>query len=194
MNNHTIEFNNYKFIIPANKSIVVFATPRTGSTALCDILTKKTNLPFLSEMFNGTEIDRITCPALIKIFPNHIIPEDQKYLLTDSFVIGLRRKDLIAQVISYYTTTISNQFSKLHTDTYSSNVTIPFDTIEEKKLVEGYLKILTKLTNDYNSYKLLFSIELTYEDLAINLNESDFVAQEKSNNYDVVYNYLAKLI
>jgi integrase len=88
---------------------------------LCNVLAKKTNLPMLGEIFNvDTEanntthltIDVTPRPAIIKIFPNHVIPEDQQYLLTDSFVIGLYRKDLIAQTVSYYTTTISNQFIK----------------------------------------------------------------------------------
>jgi LPS sulfotransferase NodH len=200
--NHTIKFNNCTFTIPANKSIVVIATPRSGSNALCNVLAKKTNLPMLGEIFNvDTEannttrptIDVTPRPAIIKIFPNHVIPEDQQYLLTDSFVIGLYRKDLIAQTVSYYTTTISNQFIKTTNDINTNIVTIPLNTERERNAVNAYWELLLKLTSKYNSYKKLFDIELAYEDIIADLAESDFIIQEKSTNYNVVYNYVMNL-
>ena len=122
MSNLIIKFKHYELSIPTDKSILILTTPRTGSNALCSVLEKKTGLPNLAEIFHpdsplgiqewvDKHQDRAT---IIKLFPDHVIdPMHYNKLLKNSFVIGLYRQDIVAQILSYV---IANK-----TNTYSSD-------------------------------------------------------------------------
>ena len=96
------------------KPVCVYSSPRVGSTALSADLASKYNIPNLSEIFNNRS--RIADPHAVEMFsqgepfvwafkPLSYTEENRNVVdqyITQSTVVKLTRKDLAAQIVSYY--------------------------------------------------------------------------------------------
>jgi LPS sulfotransferase NodH len=199
MSDKIIKFKNYQFSILKNKSILILTTPRTGSNALCSLLEKKTGLINLAEIFapdNAVGIcqwiseyqDR---PTIIKMFPTHTInPAHYSKLIKNSFVIGLYRKNFLAQAISY--------IIAFRTAMYSTNKKITQQTRPPINIFPAELakwgELIAHQRNQYLLNRSQFDIELAYEDIIDDLAEcDDHAILEKVANYNQLLDELQKL-
>jgi LPS sulfotransferase NodH len=169
--------------IPFGKSVVIFASYRTGSTALCDFISKKYKLVNFDEVFHDMVPERTTRflnykgNYVIKIMPDQLTEENNSLLKTiidNSFIIKLTRADVIKQIASFY---ICCETRKWHykvpelTSNYKINVynnDYPFDYI---------------ISNNQQLKNLKYhcDLELTYEDLEIT--NTDYKIYNKPANY-----------
>jgi LPS sulfotransferase NodH len=200
MNNTiNVKFKNYEFAVPANKSILILTTPRTGSNALCSVLEKITGKINLAEIFapyNALGVKEWLhkyqdCVTIIKMFPTHTIdPIYYQKILKNSFVIGLYRRDFLAQALSYVIA--------FKTNTYASNCNrqkVTRDAIDiQNSDLDNWGKLVADQRNQYSLNRDLFDIELAYEDIIDDLAEcDDHAILEKVANYDQLLDELQKL-
>lgn len=200
MSNLIIKFKHYELSIPTDKSILILTTPRTGSNALCSVLEKKTGLPNLAEIFHpdsplgiqewvDKHQDRAT---IIKLFPDHVIdPMHYNKLLKNSFVIGLYRQDIVAQILSYV---IANKTNTYSSDAKNLQLHRPAVEVSVPEFVTCG-KMIVNQREEYLKNKDKFDIKLCYEDIVDDLALcKDHVKLPKIANYDRVRNNLEDLL
>jgi hypothetical protein len=119
MNTIDVRLAHYQFTIPRDRSVVVLANYRSGSTALCDILHQVTGFPNLDEIFHAREKHSgyqkyaryysTGNPAIIKIMSDQVPPEQfHAHLFEDNTIIGIYRKDRVEQITSFAVAFTSN--------------------------------------------------------------------------------------
>ena len=170
--------NNLLADIPTNTSIIVLANYRTGSTALCNILSKNYKIQNYDEFFNTTKPDILNEKFIIKIMPDHNIPKSFNEKFNDSFVIGLKRKSLVDQIISFY---ICHMTQVWHYKNISQNMYYEIK-IDELEIINQSRYIL-KMTENYNNNNLRKDLEIYYEDIIDIIEHSDYTIYPKPANY-----------
>ena len=174
--------------IPFGKSVVIFASYRTGSTALCDYISKKYKLANFDEVFHNNVPERTARfldykgNYVIKIMPDQITDKYGSFkhssllkkIVDDSFLIKLTRTDIIKQIASFY---ICCATDKWHykvpelTSDYKINIynhDYPFDFI-----------ISTNRQLENLGY--CYDLSLVYEDLEIT--NTEYKIYNKPTNY-----------
>lgn len=175
--------------IPNDKSLVVVASYRTGSTALCDLLAKKHNIknfdevyhncfPWRTQEFNFWQ--KKNHKSIIKIMPDQMPKFSvQKKIFADAFLIGLYRRDVIAQIASYYVACTTMSWHNNATDDYYVDI-----NLEE---LENHCRFIKRSNGAYQQvFKNLCNIEIAYEDIADQLNESSFRTYHRPLNYNEI--------
>lgn len=170
--------------LPDNKSIVVFSSFRTRSTALCDWLAQQKGLTNFDEAFINVGqamafvnfAKRTPNKFIIKIMCNadQYIPEIQHFMkpmLDQCTVIRLRRQDVFAQIKSFYIAATSDhwhfvkQKQGLHPflpeDAFVRNI-----AIDSAQLRNAAISILTA-NRRLNIVKVKFDLELVSESLGV---------------------------
>jgi LPS sulfotransferase NodH len=180
-----VNLTNYNFIIPKGKNIVVLANYRTGSTALCEILSKITGYPNLDEDFhfdvtNRQQFVQDKKPSIIKIMQDQHPPE---YLIErvfgNAFIIGIYRRDFPAQVVSWI---ISKKTDKWHKRS-GNDVMIPAKLTISPSEVLRYTPGMYQGYLEYLDCGPFMDVEVCYEDLLPDLNESGFEKMPKHDGY-----------
>ena len=96
------------------KPVCVYSSPRTGSNALGADLASKYDIPNLGEILNNR--DKIAGPKIVELFeqgkpfvwlfkPLQYTKQNRKIVdqyLAQSIVVKLTRKDIVAQIVSFY--------------------------------------------------------------------------------------------
>jgi LPS sulfotransferase NodH len=152
------------FIDKIDKSVVVLTTPRTGSTALCRVLSDKCNLVYFNEAFNPICKDSIDfwdyfekdCKTVVKIFPDQQvnITEDQfNSIIEKSFVIFLDRTDIVSQITSYHILGVTQKPWYTHNETREEYV------VNEDNILKS-LVTLIELKNKAEKYRQLLQLLL----------------------------------
>ena len=166
--------SDWNLNIPFGKSVVIFASYRTGSTALCDYISKKYKLANFDEVFHDNVPERTARfldykgNYVIKIMPNQITDKYSsllKKIVDDSFLIKLTRTDVIKQIASFY---ICCETDKWHYKVLELTSDYPFDFI---------ISINRQLENLGYCYDL----SLAYEDLEIT--NTEYKIYNKPTNY-----------
>jgi LPS sulfotransferase NodH len=177
---HNLEFSVLDSI-PNNKSIIILANYRTGSTALCNWLSKKFNLVNLDEAFHPAVRKPVVLNKqfIIKIMPDHMVPLDFVNHLDDAYVIGLKRKSLIYQVSSFY---ISDKTRIWHykKDNLCNDYTIDIDPLG----IEDQIRYILKMTQLYDNSILKKDLEIYYEDIVQEISNSEYKIYPKPKNYN----------
>lgn len=178
-----------------NQNIVVLANYRTGSTAFCDIISKETGLLNLDEVFHPSTHERkygiySNVPCVIKIMPDHFNHPLIEHLLSTSLIIGLNRKNKIAQITSFY---ICHMTQRWH---YSSDTPIKNYTVDiDKSEVENQVRYINSMNFKFEKLANQYCIErYYYEDVKSQLAESRFVIYQKPDNYNEIYNFVGKIL
>lgn len=169
--------------IPFGKSVVIFTSYRTGSTALCDYISKKYKLTNFDEVLHNMVPARTSKflaykgNYVIKIMPDQLTDEYSsllKTIINNSFIIKLTRTNVIKQIASFY---ICCETAKWHykvselTSDYKINIynnDYPFDYIISNN-------------RQLENFKYHYDLELTYEDLEIP--NTDYKIYNKPTNY-----------
>jgi LPS sulfotransferase NodH len=199
MKDFKINLTNYTFKIPGNRSIVIMANYRTGSTAFGDLLSKLTGLPFLGEVFHYNLSSRPAAydtnqQSVIKIMPNHMPPEDHwDSLFNKSYIIGLYREDFAAQVLSY---AVSYHLGKWQQEKNADVVVT--DPEMALRLTDAQLQssiqILRKTDAEWNECKEYFDIILSYENIKPDLDKSAIGCFPKITTYNETLTRLRSII
>jgi LPS sulfotransferase NodH len=177
------------FIKDIDKSVVILSTPRTGSTALCRVLSDKCNLLYCNEVFhldvNPAHIKSFwhyfnnNVKTAIKIFPNHhsqFTEDEFDKIINNSFVIFLERLDIAQQITSYHILSRTNKAS------YGKNEKTKDYLVDEDEISVSVSNIL-KLREDAEKYRKLANITLCYEDIINDIVNDHIKEYHKPVNY-----------
>ena len=180
-----IKLTNYNFNIPKGKNIVVLANYRTGSTALCKLLSNITGYINLDEDFHRTTSTRgrfknTQGPSIVKIMPDQIpgirvIDE----LFDNAFVIGLYRRNFPAQVVSWITCIKTNQW---HNE-LGRMVSIPKDLKICPADIETHALHIYQCYLDYVECGEYMDTEMCYEELLPDLHLSGNIKTPRVDEY-----------
>jgi LPS sulfotransferase NodH len=197
MSDFIISLTNYEFVIPAEQTIIVLANYRTGSTALCDLLSQRTGLPFLGEVFHHIEDRRPvknfkpSNPSIIKIMPNHMPPEElQTELFGNSYMIGLYRQDFAAQILSF---AIAHQIGKWQQEKGQDPI-VTGDIQIPNKMLGWYCKELGQHQTQWNYCRPFFDTTLCYEQLIPDLQHSIYDMTPQIDSYKQKLNYIRGIL
>lgn len=172
--------------IPKNNSILVLSNYRTGSTALCEYLSNHTNLINLDEIFhrlnNHNEFEKYkNSKIIVKIQPDQIDNIYWNYLIESCFIIGLIRKDIVAQIASLYICDITQHWhDQKNKKNKKYNVDIDIDKIENQ------CRYIINMNLCYNKLKHLTKIELVYENIVPLLGTTSFSPYTRPENYNEI--------
>lgn len=176
-------FNNIQ--VPTDRSIVVFATYRSGSTAFCDYLSRLTGFPNYDELFHPSiPIEKrlwrkkFQTPCIIKIMADHKVPKEYESLVAHAFVISLTRRSIIEQTASCY---ICSQTGHWH-DTVNDSAADYAVAINDYD-IEDILNYMLKVRDLYKNNKIKKDVVLYYEDIKTDLTNSKFVNFKRPTNY-----------
>ncbi len=173
-----------------SKNIVVLASYRTGSTALCDVLSKTHKVINLDEYFHYKKYIRYTHKGfpynegyVIKIMPDQVIEPLFSQLIKQSEVYGIYRKNIVEQIASYYI--VMKNIKKWHNkkgDKLTDDYEIEYD-VKELKRVMNQVPFYNRLYQE--QFKHLCHKEFAYEDIRGNLlKSSSYDVYKKPTNYD----------
>ena len=179
-----ITLTNYTFEIPTDRHVLVYANYRTGSTALCDLLSRRTGMPNLDEAFHFANRDvdytkELATPSIIKIMPDQSLPDQHRsYLLANSSSIGIYRRDLILQAISY---ALAMRTQLWHQQNGQLEQPPLFKFASNELLV--YANKLAHIHLVHRKRRDRMLVELMYEKLVPDLGESSYEEMPKAVEY-----------
>jgi hypothetical protein len=170
--------------LPDNKSVIVFSSFRTRSTALCDWIAQEKRLTNFDEAFvdvepaisfvnfingsSGNFVAKVMCST------QQYTPEIRRFLqplLEQCTLIRLHRQNVFAQITSFYIAAVTNQwhFVKKFTGRYPSLAQdcftgeIPIDTVELRNAAIAILATNQRL----QAINSRLDLELVSEDLGV---------------------------
>ena len=183
--------------------MLVFASYRTGSTALCDSIARRNGLlnfdealhhvahPFLAARkqrflaFLKTRDPRF----VLKLMPDHITAEYRPLvegLAKAAFLVRITRRSVVAQVASYYLATTSDIWHETARSP-RRDYDIPLD---RARLLAARDHIL-KTNRDLAALDHAYDLDLVYEDLQL---DSQFTIYRKPGNHPALLDAVAGLM
>jgi hypothetical protein len=184
-----IKFRNLQkeIQVELGRNIVVLANYRTGSTALCDLLARRTDYKNLDEAFHFKHKDRdyqnlktITGPCVIKIMPEQFVDFDfVGKIFADAIFIGIYRKNFVDQVASFYQAHCQEHWHLERGNSVQSTC-LSID----RQLLKIWGRRLASNQKDYVKCREFMQDELEYGSLITDLRFSRFEILPKPTNYD----------
>ena len=178
---------NQEYIIPDDKSILICASYRTGSSALMELIQQQTGLPKLGEPFHWTSKDNpylkeyVGKPCLLKIMPNHDIEDSVKErLFNDSFKIGIYRRDVAAQGFSFFMAQRTDVWVVKDGATEYQHPKI-LKWPKSNYMADHMINCHKKYKSDYRPH---LDLEFVYEDILDDLNKTNHEETPKHPDYD----------
>jgi hypothetical protein len=181
--------------------VFILSSPRTGSTTLADdIYREYPNLKLFNE--SGTNKDAESFYEYIKntnnyVLKAHLLDIDNKYTAElkdlishgDAFLIRLRRRDIVAQVTSWYIEMHRKIFGyDINGDHVNVNDYIPLVATKADRAITFILQNNHIL--DRCSYN--FDLDLYYEDLKLSTNK--YIKTPNPVNYEKIYDFIKNRI
>jgi hypothetical protein len=173
--------------IPIGSSVIVYATPRSGSSALCDYLARTYRLKNYSEAFNPenkegycTAIEllaKVQIPCVIKIMPQDNVPVLFNRFIAKAYKIGLHRRALTEQIASLYIASETNKWHEMKVPPTDTNP-VPINTAQLLVSIKTILGQTLKCSKRKD-----VDIRLYYEDIQELLSQSKYVKVSKPANY-----------
>lgn len=169
------------------RSILVIANYRTGSTALCDLLSKHTGYQNLDEYFHPAKNFKnfkklLNKKIIVKIMPDHPVGNNWGYLLENFFILGITRRDLVAQITSFY---ICDQTRIWHNKkNFEINMPAQVNVVNDD--IENQCRYILNQRLRYQQLKQHCEVELIYEEIQQEFVKSDYDQYPKPTNYDQI--------
>lgn len=171
-----------------DRPIAVLASYRTGSTALCDWLSRDFKYANFDEAFHPAMphreskflLSRNRQHWVVKIMGDQICDRNQQVIdsvIKQSFVIRLARKDIVSQIASYYVSSLKQVWHYQNQD-YREPYTIDID----HNLIESMTGYIIKVNNIVENLAYPIDLDLWYEDLGVM--DSMYVRYNRPSNYD----------
>ena len=177
------------------QNIVVLANYRTGSTAFCDIIAKQTGLINLDEIFHpATDAHRYNqyrnSRCVVKIMPDHVDHPMAKELLETACVIGITRRDIVAQIASFYICHMTQHWHDFKSTT-AKNYTVDIDHNE----LENQIRYIVDMNSKYEILaRQHCTSQYYYEDIEDQLLDSKFTVYHKPNNYNEICQTVGRVL
>lgn len=179
--------------------IIVLASYRTGSTALCNVLAETHNVKNYDEYFHfDKSIENYESVKnngfVIKIMPDQIIePYFNELISSATHVYGIYRNDVIYQIASYIVSAATNVWhNKNLSDTRES-----YKIDISNKMYHIAIERILKNNKMYNTiFKPLCHKEFVYEDIKSTLLSSSSICSvlKKPSNYDDLIDHLKSIL
>ena len=165
------------------QSIVLLSSYRTGSTALCRLLSTHFKLLNLDELFHrnndpATYNDYIKNPCVVKIQPDQIIQSHWNNLTANGYVIGLSRRSLLDQIASFYCCNVTGIWHR-----YSDCSRQEYEIEWTKHDLEDQCRYIIKMNKEYKKLKQICATEFFYEDICDDLQHSGMKPTVRPSNY-----------
>lgn len=188
-------------IFPKYRDILVIGAPRSGTTALCNYISKKTGFKNLNEIFSvKRKKDRpksLSDPNqryVLKLLPEQYTERktyrseiEQK--LSDSFIIILERKDLRAHIISLYVSTITDRWHFLNERDTDEAIKFSHSDIRIDLDVMHWCLTRVKVNKKWlNEFKKFVHIPVIYEEMGIL--DSDWQVFPRPKNHQELFEIL----
>jgi LPS sulfotransferase NodH len=181
-----------------DRNVIILSTPRTGSTALCRLISDDNNLVYYNEAFHPDHDSSAAVwkdlsagiKFIYKIFPNHNITEQQLDLLCEnSLVIFLERENLAEQIASYHSLGITNKawYAK---DEPSNSYQVSLDSTK----ISYSIRQILQLRKDAESYRHRAHISLKYEDIVDSIENDHMRRYDRPDNYDQLLGKIQRLL
>ena len=195
--------------VPGNRSVIVFSSFRTRSTALCDWIAQQKGLTNFDEAFLNVRrtisfvnfVNNQSGNFVIKVMcnTNQYTPEIQQFLqplLNQCTIIRLRRQDVGAQIISFYIAAVNDRWhwakkpmsTHLLLPEHLLDVETPVDTVELKKAAISILTANQRL----QAINAQIDLELESEDFGVL--PSNYQVMPRPTNLDQLNTALQTLI
>lgn len=173
-------------VVPDDRSILVLASYRTGSTALCDYLASQHKFKNYDELFHKTKPTdlyetRRNNKSIIKIMPDQI-PEKYWNELLNYYIIGISRKSVIEQITSFYICHMTHVWHYTNNTNLSGKYRVHLDQ-EQLETTCGYILDMNK---GYQNLKHLCNQEIIYEEVNLLFNQSKYKVYNKPVNYNEI--------
>lgn len=190
-------------ITPDKTPVLVFASYRTGSTALCDNIARQNSLQNFDEalhpMGHPFLIARkkrfLDClnsgdsRFIAKLMPGHITEEYQplvERLSKNAYLIRITRRSVIDQIASFYIATTMNIWHQTQRSP-KQDYDIPIDKARLQKAKAH----IVKTNRDLAAMPYGYHLDLVYEDLSF---DTQFTVYKKPGNYESLLNEVAALM
>jgi hypothetical protein len=194
--------------------IIIFSTPRVGSTALSRYIKNiaPPDLLYFAEpdhrgdiaIQNFLKIMDSTKKFILKVHLQHIqkYQPNTDYLLYDPepFRIRIRRRDFIKQAVSLYITTVKNKRrDKEIWNAWKGGTAYDILLQETEPLPyteAGIIKALQSVhrtTTELNNSDIKFDLDLYFEDIIPLINTTNFVEYPKPKNYQEILDTAYKI-
>ena len=167
--------------------IIILSSPRTGSTVLAEILSKKfptlelfsepdshrkklgarDSMDGFSNYSNGSNQYILKCHLInLSKYPPNLI---EKIINHEAFLIKIKRKSIIDQMVSTYIELVRKMW-------YYDMVT--FEKYKDEKIpiesaiIEDAVKIIKEANESFNKIQIEYDLEIYYEDLVNIINDN----------------------
>jgi LPS sulfotransferase NodH len=172
-------------VVPDDQSILVLASYRTGSTALCDYLAGQYKFKNYDELFHRTKPTdlyetRRNNKSIIKIMPDQI-PEKYWDELLNYYIIGISRKSVIEQITSFYICHMTHVWHYTNTDLLGE-YQVRLDQVQ----LENTCRYILDMNKGYQNLKHLCNQEIIYEEVNLLFNQSKYKVYNKPVNYNEI--------
>lgn len=170
----------------SNIPVIIISSPRTGSTILGDYIADKTCRRFFNEPGQGiTTLHKFLLHD--SLHKNYILKEhatvylkrySQEFMEQPSYTIRIRRRNIIDQTLSNYIAVNRKKFLFEKGQQFSDTIKLDDSYLEEN------LEYIKKFNRETDSFKYKIDLDLFYEDLDLNVYESDLIPTPKPINND----------
>jgi LPS sulfotransferase NodH len=190
--------------------IIILSSPRTGSTFLAEILSKKfPELELFSEpdsytkklgdrdsMANFTSYSNISNQYILKChlkyfikYPTNII---KKIIKNDAFLIQIKRRNVLDQMVSMYIELIRGiwYYDVNKANKHKENI-IPI----ESNIITKAVQQINEFNSPFKGLNINYDLEIYYEDLINNFNEvykTNSNITPKPTNHTEIYQLIQK--
>jgi len=181
-----------------NKTVIIFTTYRSGSTALGQLIGKNIRrIQPIPELLNPHDEDKIPVAQTIlssgqyvvtSIMPDHLKDYFDSFLYgLDTYNIKLTRKDQIARIVSLYVAVKLNKFQFFKKETIDP-YTLPIDL----ELIDDQINLVKELDRLAEQTDIKYDATIDYEDIKPLLNTTSIRQFIKPDNWDELYSIVKK--
>lgn len=185
--------------------IIILSSPRTGSTVLAEIISKKfPKLQWFSEpdcivprwtqagsMDKFTKYSKISNQYILKCHLNYLSKYPTNLIETvmnhDAFLIKISRRNVISQMVSTYIEMVRQiWYYDMSTVKKYNDEIIPI----KDEIIERAVRRIKECNESFNEIQLNYNLEICYEDFISNINDSyrtNSKITPKPINYTEIY-------
>ena len=182
--------------IPPDQDLVLLANYRTGSTAFLDFLATSVKLKNLDEAFHAIKPNNwfkeyYKPYSAIKIMPDQVSHPDASMLLDNSYVISISRRDIVAQIASFYVAAMTQNWHTRSCDIKSQCYCVEL----QNYALENETRYILKMNQKQKTLIKQFSKRhFYYEDVLKHLLDSSFQKTVQPANYNELYEWIKNWI
>ena len=156
--------------------IIILSSPRTGSTMLGMYIQKKLNLHFFNEPGNAGEQALHKFLTFEQVNKKYVLKEHtlryiqyypNTFKIKPAYKIRLRRKNVFEQILSKFVAVSRNKHFYANQETYVPDII----NLDKDRLIDCF-NYISKFNIQTNSLSSDFDLDLFYEDLNIDTQES----------------------